>query len=357
VLQTASNFLHGFLGPNATVLGRLVSVTSKGLASAIGDSLAPSDMCPNFKDASGGTNKSTWDAIWQPQVQKRLQALIQGNLTLTLSDVNLMPYLCGFESQITGRLSPFCDVFTDEELKMYEYSNDLRYYYGIGPGTDLPRKMMTPFLNALVGLLQQGPGTKGVGADGSTSFALPKLLMAFLNDGQLTELVTASGVFDAQQPLSATEMDDDRLWHGSRFVTMRGTIAFERLNCLVPTNSTGPGSNATTTSSVPTSTSTRRPCRPRPTSVAARSYGGMKNETFVRIRLNDQVYPVPGCRSGPGSSCPLESYAKFIQDKYASEGNWVQNCNVTEAGAPTTVKGASFFTNLAQPHLRVIPPY
>ncbi|KAK4149775.1 hypothetical protein C8A00DRAFT_37632 [Chaetomidium leptoderma] len=39
-----------------------------------------------------------WDSIWRPQVQERLQALIQGNLSLTLSDVNLIPYLCGFES-------------------------------------------------------------------------------------------------------------------------------------------------------------------------------------------------------------------------------------------------------------------
>src|SRR5690606_6693916 len=108
-----------------------------------------------------------WNAIWQPQVQGRLQGLIDGDLDLTLSDVNLMPYLCGFESQITGRLSPFCDVFTDEEYKMYQYSNDLRYYYGIGPGTDLPATMMTPFLDSLIDLFVQGPEIEGVGLDGS----------------------------------------------------------------------------------------------------------------------------------------------------------------------------------------------
>lgn len=281
----------------------------------MGNSLAPSDMCPLFVDTSGSNYTTVWNAIWQPQVQSRLQKLIKGNLTLTLSDVNLFPYLCGFESQITGRLSSFCDIFTDDELKMYEYSNDLRYYYGVGPGTDLPQKMMTPFLKALTNLLSKGPGVKGTNFDGKSTFSIPKLLVSFLNDGQLTELVTASGVFDKQAALSDEKKDDKRLWIGSRFVTMRGTIAFERLNC------------ATSKS---------------------------RNSTYVRIRLNDQVWPVPLCKDGPGSSCLLSKYVKYVEDKYAKQGNWTKNCNVTLAGAPTKVEGASFFTNLAQPHLSLV---
>ncbi|KAK7420355.1 hypothetical protein QQX98_002778 [Neonectria punicea] len=316
VLQTAENFLRGFIGTNATLLGKIVSVTSKGLVSSIGNSLAPSDMCPLFKDDSGGNFTETWNSIWQPQVQRRLQSLIHGNLTLTLSDVNLFPYLCGFESQITGRLSPFCDIFTDEELKQYEYSNDLRYYYGLGPGSGLPQKMMTPFLQSLVKLLAQGPGIDGIGADGVSSFQVPRLLMSFLNDGQLTELLTASGVFDKQKCLSEKRKDDSRLWIGSHFVSMRGTIAFEGLNC----------ANSRTS----------------------------KNGTYVRIRLNDQVYPIPSCRDGPGSSCLLSKYAKYVGENYAAQGNWVKNCNVTTAGAPTKVEGASFFTDLGQEHLSIV---
>ncbi|KXH43916.1 histidine acid phosphatase, partial [Colletotrichum salicis] len=50
VLQTAKLFVRGFLGTNATLLGDIVSVTSRGFIAGIGDSLAPSDMCPTFKD-------------------------------------------------------------------------------------------------------------------------------------------------------------------------------------------------------------------------------------------------------------------------------------------------------------------
>ncbi len=337
VLQTASMFVRGFLGFAATQNGSVVSVTSKGFPAGVGDSLGPSDMCPNFKDTEGGDYKTTWDSIWVPPVRKRLQALIGGNLTLTADDVKQMPYLCGFESHITGRLSPWCDVFTDEELRQYEYSNDLRYYYGVGPGTDLPRKIMTPFLNALVGLLQKGPAVTGTKADGSI-FELPRLLVSFLNDSQLTELVTASGIFDGQTLLSPTRKDDARLWVVSRFISMRGTMAFERLNCVVP-------DDANTHSSKP---SFGYPSKPP---------AHMTNATYVRLRLNDAVYPLPFCKEGPGSSCRLDSYATYITNKYAAEGNWISNCNVTVTkDTPTKVKGASFFTNLGSPWVSQIAP-
>ncbi|TDZ29163.1 Repressible acid phosphatase [Colletotrichum spinosum] len=201
VIQTAKLFVQGYLGTNATVLGDIVSVTSRGFPGGIGDSLAPSDMCPAFEDTEGGDHVSEWNSIYIPPILERLQSLIQGNLTLVPNDVSQIPYLCGYESQITGRLSPWCDIFTDDEFLQYEYFQDLRYYYGVGPGTDVPSKMMTPYLGSLMDLFGEGPSVTGKRADGS-SFQLPKLIMSFLNDGQLNQLVTASGVFDDQEPLS-----------------------------------------------------------------------------------------------------------------------------------------------------------
>jgi hypothetical protein len=338
VLQTAQMFVRGYLGPNAGTQGRVAAVTSTGYPGAIGNSLAPSDMCPNFLDSQGGSYATEWANIYIPPIQKRLQAMITGNLTLTANDISQMPYLCGFESQITGRLSPWCNIFTDEELKQYEYSNDLRYYYGVGPGTKLESTMMMPFLNSLVGLLRQGPSLNGTDSNGS-SFALPKLLLAFVNDGQLVELITGSGVFDNHPALSSTTRDDRRLFIASRFVTMRGTVAFERLNCV-----TSPG-----VSSKSTTTKARRQGCSRPTP-------SPRNSTYLRIRLNDAVYTTPGCDDGPGSSCLLDSYSEYVRKKYSDQGNWASKCNVTLVGAPTAVSGASFFTDLSSPWVRMISP-
>lgn len=201
--------------------------------------------------------------------------------------------------------------------------------------------MMMPYLKALVDLLQDGPGINGTKADGS-SFTLPDLLVTFLNDGQLVELITASGVFDNQPDLSSTEITDS-LFVASHFVTMRGTIAFERLNCRVD----GAVSNSSAASTLATRHLDRR--------VDGLNSGA--NATYVRIKLNDAVYTLPSCGDGPGQSCLLSEYASYISDKYAAEGSWVENCNITTEGAPTTVQGASFYTDLTSPWVQEIPPY
>lgn len=377
VIQTAEKFVGGYLGAFTRTNGSVIAVTSKIFPEAIGDSLAPSDQCPTFRDTEGEDQIAKWDAIWIPPVLERLQGLITGNLTLTADDIAQGPYLCGFESTITGRLSPWCDIFTDEEFRAYEYRNDLRYYYGIGPGTPLNKKMMTPYLQALVGLLKQGPGIEGVREDGVSKFNVPSLLMSFLNDGQLTELITASGVFDQQAPLNPEVKDDSRLWNGNRFVTMRGTIAFERLSCksrhvgsaarvrrgnvVKKTCSAGPPAGGNGTVPVPSSSVSASATNSAPATATASSApiatptsppDNGEDAVYIRVLLNDAVYPILSCQNGPGRSCLMDEYVEYIERKVADEGDWLKTCNVTTAGAPTKVKGASFYTNLSSPWLK-----
>ena len=349
VLQTAQTFVRGFLGWKAAANGSVISVTSKGFPEALGNSLGPSDMCPNFEDTSGANQTAEWTDVFVPRIRARLQALIEGNLTLSSDDITRIPYLCGFESQITGTLSPWCGVFTDEELRDYAYLNDLRYYYGVGPGSGLPATLMTPFLDSLAGLLQKGPDITGKAADGS-AFRVPRLIMAFLNDGQLNELVAASGVFDEQLPLSSTRRDDGRQYVVSRYGTMRGTIAFEKLRCEAGAGGYGYGYGHGHGSGGGYGS----PYKSHGAQNAAGNAAG--SAAYIRIRLNDAVYPVPACRNGPGSSCPLDDYVEYVQRKYAGQGDWLENCNVTMEGAPSKVQGASFFTDLSSPFLQRIDP-
>jgi acid phosphatase len=401
-------FVRGFLGPNSDTLGTVITVNSTGSPEALGNSLSPSDLCPAFVDGNGGTYATTWDSIYLPPITARLNALLTGNLTFTDSDVSGFPYLCGFDSQITGQLSPWCGVFTDEELKAYEYRQDLRYYYGTGPGTGLAKTMMLPFLNNLVQLLAEGPGVTGRYANGST-YTLPDLIMAFANDGQITELSAAVGVFDDQTPLSGTGIPANWLYVASHFVSMRGTVALERLNCNMAgskppsTTATSISATASPTSSavadncnhdnclrqflkfsavtpfcatyttaintaitslpsyvsqcsgLPSRISSACSCVVTPSSTPT-SIPTATNQTYVRIRLNDAVYPVTACQDGPGRSCLLSTYVNLIAQKYNATGNWHDNCNVTDPASPKVVKGASFFTDLSLSWLSVIVP-
>jgi hypothetical protein len=210
--------------------------------------------------------------------------------------------------------------------------------------------MMVPFLNALIQRFVDGPEAEGV-APGSGSFKLPKLLMNFLNDGQLNQLAAAIGVFDEQTPLPTDHIAADRLWRSSRISPMRGTIAFERLNCRVSAG----GGNSTTPR---ITTTTSRACKPRPTAGAGakltRRQNSTRNETFVRIRINEAVYPVPSCQDGPGKSCSMAKYAAYVSEKLAAIGSFAELCNATDPATPKKVLGASFLTNLDQAHLRVL---
>jgi len=130
VVDSARLFARGYLGPNATVDGS-VYVLNNSDPRSIANSLAPSDLCPNYVDNSGGANATTWANIYVPPIVTRINKLLQG-LQFNSSDVTVFPYLCGFETQITGRRSPWCDVFTEEETLQYEYAQDIRYWYGTG---------------------------------------------------------------------------------------------------------------------------------------------------------------------------------------------------------------------------------
>lgn len=133
-------FARGYLGPNSTYGD--IYVLKSNVPESIANSLAPSDSCPTYNDNGGGDNLTTWNNLYLPAVTKRINSHIKGNFNFTDSDVTNFRYLCGFETQITGRRSPWCNIFTDDELSKYEYAQDLRYYYGSGESSQLNISMV-----------------------------------------------------------------------------------------------------------------------------------------------------------------------------------------------------------------------
>jgi acid phosphatase len=307
-------FARGFLGPNATDLGTIYALNASDPRSFM-NSLAPSDLCPAYSDNGGSPYKEQWDSIYLPPIQKRLNKDIKGSFQLTQSDTESIPYLCGFETQITGRTSPWCSIFKESEILQYEYAQDLRYWYGTGLGTDVEKYMMVPVLDGLVQRFIDGPNASYTN-EGGEKFTPPKVMVSFSNDGQINQLVAALGVFDNQKALPATRIPNDRLFRASNYVRMRGTVAFERLSC-------------------------------------AR---GARDDAYIRVILNDVVYPVVGCKDGPGSSCSLDQYQKIVRKKLKEAGDFGKLCNVTDASVPSNRNSVMFFTNPSLPWASVIKP-
>ena len=340
-----------------------------------------------------------------------------GNLTFTESDILFFPYLCGYESQITGRLSPWCGVFNDAELLNYQYSQDLSYFYGVGPGSDgAATKVFLPYLDELMSLLMEGPGQQGTGPNGK--FTVPNLIMSFLNDNQLAQLTSILGIF-GRDKLPIDGYPGAHPYDISHFITMRGTVAFEVLNCSpsapkpsstasFSSSTTGLPVSKTSTVSGPASTGSSKPtthvgtstgrstgttsatghsvttthsstarvpttiqtitvtasaseCAATYTTSATKTHKYKRatptNEVYIRILLNDAVYPVTHCQSGPGNSCLLSDYASFVHAQNEAAGDFVKYCNVTAAGHEASVpNGASFYTNLGLDYLTFVKP-
>lgn len=260
---------------------------------------------------------SIGDATWLPRALHRINSQIRGNLTFDETDILLFPYMCAYESQIEGRLSPWCGAFTENELRNYAYSQDLSYFYGVGPGSIGPSKVLfLPFLKSLLSLLKAGPGQVGVGANG-TGFSIPNLIMAFTNDNQLAEMTAAMGIFDFEAPLPGDHIPTHHLYNVAHFITMRGTVAFEVMDCNINKAIGGP---------------------------------------HIRILFNDAVYPIASCQNGPGRSCSLSDYISLIDKKIDEAGDFLDYCNVTEAGHPEAAAGASFFGDLSLDFLTFVNP-
>jgi len=93
------------MGPNST-LGDVYVLKSSD-PRAVANSLAPSDLCPNYHDNSAGDLGTEWNSIYLPSISRRLNKLIDGDLNLTDSDVSNFPYLCGFETRMPVPRAPF----------------------------------------------------------------------------------------------------------------------------------------------------------------------------------------------------------------------------------------------------------
>lgn len=221
VVDSARLFARGYVGPNATTDGSVYVLNSTDPRS-VANSLAASDLCALYDDNSGGINATIWADIYLPPIVTRINKLLNG-LQFNTSDVVLFPYLCGFETPITGKRSPWCNVFTEEEILQYEYAQDIRYWYGTGLGTVLEQKLMLPFLTEVVQRLVDGPNATYTNSNSSEPFHPNQLIATFTNDGQINQLAAAIGVFDDQPQLPATYVPANRTFRASRFVPVGQT--------------------------------------------------------------------------------------------------------------------------------------
>lgn len=145
-------------------------------------SLEPSHSCPNAYNPAianlGLEAALTWATVYLNKTIPRLQKHLDG-VTLDPTSVIAMQQLCAYETVALG-FSAFCDLFTEEEWKAYEYalgktshpvvtptsalvnqvSVDLEVWYAFGPGNPTTAAQGLAYVEELAARLTQTPLTE-----------------------------------------------------------------------------------------------------------------------------------------------------------------------------------------------------
>ncbi|KAL8873292.1 MAG: hypothetical protein Q9174_001221, partial [Haloplaca sp. 1 TL-2023] len=295
VIETARYFATGFFGldwdsPEATTPANLHIIPETPDRGA--NTLTPGDTCLKYRQDLltghdyGLIQLEKFRSTYLPAISARFRKQNPG-IEFSNGEIYSMQEMCGFEILVRGS-SPWCDVFTHEEWRDFEYARDVIHFYRAGPGNKFGAAMGWLWVNATINLLEKGPEAG-------------RLFMSFVHDGDVVPMLAALGWFSEEDGgLSVERRDDGRKWRMSQVVPMNGRVIFERLTCQVPKAS--------------------------------------EKRDFVRVNINDGIFAVPGCNNGPGHSCPLEEFLAMVRRRGREIGDFGEVCGVDEEMA----KGITF---------------
>ncbi|KAI0936637.1 hypothetical protein AcW1_000823 [Taiwanofungus camphoratus] len=159
MVDSALNFAAGFFGVPQYTTSYYESIIIE--SSGYNNTLAPWNACPNANNAIGnlgGVASGNWSQVYLKNTVPRLQQYLKG-VTLDVSQVYAMQQLCAYETVALG-YSDFCNLFTEEEWLGFEYSIDLSFWYGDGPGNPAAAAQGIGYVQELVARLTQTPLTE-----------------------------------------------------------------------------------------------------------------------------------------------------------------------------------------------------
>lgn len=166
--------------------------------------------CTSFENGTystiGDDAMDKWADIFVPPIKKRLDKKLKGS-DLSKEDVLHLMDLCPFETVAhpSGKVSPFCRLFDQEEWEQYGYYQSLGKYYGYGHGNPLGATQGVGFANELIARLTDSTvndhtSTNTTLDDSSETFPVGLNLYAdFSHDNDLTSAMSALGLYNLQK--------------------------------------------------------------------------------------------------------------------------------------------------------------
>ena len=302
VVRSAEKFAKGYHHANVADRGSAAAPPQPPIGVVINEDVESNntlniESCPAFDRTPSsdiGTDaKMTWANRFVPAIRDRLNQDLQGS-HLSIEDTIAMMDLCPFETVAGKRppqLSPFCDLFSQDEWESYDYYESLDKYYGHGMGHPLAPTLGVGFVNELIARLTNEPvhdetSTNRTLDSSTATFPLDaKLYADFSHDNDMEAIYAALGLYNATKPLPLTQIQDARHSHGfsaAWTVPFAARLYIEKMKC---------GADDTSSSE------------------------------HVRILVNDRVVPLTSCPVDQYGRCDLHEFVQSL-DFARAGGHW-----------------------------------
>ncbi|KZP16862.1 acid phosphatase, partial [Athelia psychrophila] len=287
MVDSALHFAAGFFGVRTyqSDYNQLIMVENEGF----NNTLAPcdSEFCPNANNAVTSlatTSVTNWTSIYLKSAVTRLQPLLKG-VNLTTVQAYEMQLMCAYETVALG-YSDFCGLFTEEEWKGFEYSIDLGFWYGFGPGQPSSSAQGIGYVQELVARLTKTPittfdTTANATLDGSNiTFPLDQpIYVDATHDTVISTIIVAMNLtsFISEGPLPLTHIPEKQSYIVSQISPFASRLVGQVLSC--------PASN---------------------------------ESTHIRWILNDAVLPltgIKGCKEDKNGLCELSTFIKGMKSR------------------------------------------
>lgn len=236
--------------------------------------LTPAASCSTWSEEDGADIVDAFDDSYLDELATRLNNATEG-LYLTSSDASLLFSWCAYEINAAG-YSPICSVFSQKELIMNAYYDDLTSFYSDGPGNSVIKPIGSVLFNASTTLLKNPPSEYSA-------------YIGFTHDTDLQNMMAAVGLFDTGVMMNSTFEYRNTVYKKSWMTPMGARFVLENFDC--------------------------------------------GNSSYVRYLINDAVVTVPSCSSGPGFSCEINDYYSYTEERLANVTDYATACNVTDAPA------------------------
>ncbi|XP_026324789.1 multiple inositol polyphosphate phosphatase 1-like [Hyposmocoma kahamanoa] len=150
------------------------------------------------------------------------------NYDMSLEVAQRMYQICRYnKAWDVSQISPWCAAFTRQDLKRFEYSEDLESYYKFGYGSPTNRKLGCPLVKELVDFF-----TKHVENDPPQQ---PRALVHFTDAPSILMTIVAMGTHRDSAPLTGdnyhTNMVQSRKWSTSNMSPFNANLAAALYKC------------------------------------------------------------------------------------------------------------------------------